>query len=169
MRIPILSIPIALFFGGCSQEHPQCSPISDTSNPKNELRLILNPHDKSYSAILICGSSNPVLVAKFNQCLTGPDGLAKANTFFEYCKGNVDLIPTLPASNVAVQGSTTKKPSISPQTTTASDQRPIPPAIVETETPPAVPTTTSTPLVVDEEITSEEVRPAPPRRRPITH
>jgi hypothetical protein len=169
MRIPILSIPIALFFGGCSQEHPQCSAISDAANPKNELRLILNPHDKSYSAILICGSSNPVMVAKFNQCLTGPDGLAQANTFFEYCKGNVDLIPTLPGSNVAVLASTTKKPSISPQTTTASYPRPVPPAIVETETPPPTSTTTPTPLVVAEEGTTEEVRPAPPRRRPITH
>jgi hypothetical protein len=150
-------VALAVLWSGCSEELGPCPVIYDSTNSQNELRLIPNSHDKSYSAILVCGPSNPVLVARFAQCLPGTDDRAK--TFFAFCDSSAVVTPK-PAAGVAASTVTAKKPTVGPATaavpTTTTGAPPIPQT--EDQTIPAGTTTEAV-----------HVEPAAPRRRAATH
>ena len=174
-------IPVAMWLQGCSQELRKCEAITDASNPNNQLRLIPNSQDKTYSAILVCGISNPVLVGKFSECLSGEEGQATSKTFFAYCSGSVPVTP-IPSNNnpggtsKPVQDSTSTKPTITQtqRATRAHGPQTAPAVTQTTDEPtraPAVPveTTAAPQPVVEAETAARGAQPVTLRRRPATH
>ena len=174
-------VPLSMWLHGCSQELARCDSITDSSNQNNQLRLIPNSHDKTYSAILVCGSSNPVLVGKFSQCLSGEEGQATSKTFFAYCSGSVP-VTQIPSNNnpggtsKPVQDSTSTKPTITQtqRATRAHGPQTAPAVTQTTDEPtraPAVPveTTAAPQPVVEAETAASGAQPVTLRRRPATH
>jgi hypothetical protein len=82
MLVISLSV-IFLILDGCSGSRKPCAVIIDSSSGSNQLKLFPNPGDESYSAILVCGSLDPVLVGKFYYCLL--DGSETVKMLFRRC------------------------------------------------------------------------------------
>lgn len=90
---------LALALSGCKTTMYECPVLLDTKNANNKMRLIANLQDRSYSAVLSCGQSNPVLVGKFPSCLDATRDKATLDMYFGFCVGDAVVTPS-PIANV---------------------------------------------------------------------
>jgi hypothetical protein len=107
----------AVLLTGCSVNLSECPSVYDPSNPGNELRLLINSHDKSYSAILVCGDSNPRYLDKFQECISSSEIV---QSFFTLCPEKVSTAgngPKVIASSISPVIVTTESKNIERTTT----------------------------------------------------
>lgn len=79
---------MCLLITGCSNSLPACPVILDSANANNKLKLVANPQENSYSAILTCGTSKPTIIGRFNTCLDDTKDKTVVNSFFSTCNGS---------------------------------------------------------------------------------
>ena len=131
---------LAVFLTGCSVNLPECPSVTDSSNSANELRLLINSHDKTYSAILVCGDSNPKLVGKFQQCISSNESV---QSLFASCPGNG------PTTNSPVSGQNSVTSTSSPQVWTTKTSNNQQTTIQQVTSPPTTQQVMTEPLTTE--------------------
>lgn len=179
----LISLLVILLISGCSKQLVDCPVIIDSRESCNKLSLVPNSHDKTYSAILTCGTGDPVLVGTFDQCLSQASDQITISAIFLRCastQGSTDsplagltrgdteaktfpLIsstptPNSPPANLVAPQPT---PTVPPATRTST------PVLVLTEAPTVTPTTPLAEVIPAE--APAEPTPRILRRRPVTH
>ena len=179
----LISLLVILLVSGCSKQLVDCPVIIDSRESSNKLSLVPNSHDKSYSAILTCGTSDPVLVATFDQCLSQGNDQVTISAIFLRCastQGSTDSplagltrgdteaktfpwISSSPAPNNPPANPVTPQPTAATQSAT----QPSTPVLVLTEAPTVTPTPPLAEVIPAE--APAEPTPRILRRRPATH